>query len=88
MIDEDRRPAFKHVRTEILRRRYLRKDAKGNVVETPEQMFRRVANAIATIESKYGVTDKQVRTIADEFYELMAHGVFLPNSPTLMNTGR
>ncbi|MHC4559589.1 MAG: vitamin B12-dependent ribonucleotide reductase [Planctomycetota bacterium] len=83
MIDHD-----KNMRTEILRRRYLWKDAQGNVTENPEQMFRRVANAIAEIESKYGATDKDVRAIADEFYELMANGTFLPNSPTLMNAGR
>ncbi|MHC4116884.1 MAG: vitamin B12-dependent ribonucleotide reductase [Planctomycetota bacterium] len=76
------------MRTELLRRRYLRKDTKGNVVETPEQMFRRVANTIATIESKYGASDNDVRVIADEFYKLMANGTFLPNSPTLMNAGR
>ena len=77
-----------NMRTEILRRRYLRKDAQGNVVETPEQMLRRVANAIAVIESKYGVSDDDVGAIADEFYRLMANGVFLPNSPTLMNADR
>lgn len=76
------------MRTTILRRRYLRKDAQGNVIETPEQMFRRAANTIAAIESKYGATNDDVRAIADEFYRLMANGVFLPNSPTLMNAGR
>ena len=59
-----------------------------NIVETPEQMFRRVVNAIASIESRYGASEGDVRAIADEFYELMVDGVFLPNSPTLMNAGR
>ncbi|MFC1635717.1 adenosylcobalamin-dependent ribonucleoside-diphosphate reductase [Planctomycetota bacterium] len=76
------------MRTEILRRRYLLKDAQGNVIETQEQMFRRVANAITAIESKYGVTDNEQKAIADEFNKLMVNGVFLPNSPTLMNAGR
>ena len=76
------------MRTEILRRRYLRKDAQGNVIETPEQMFRRVANAIAAIESRYGASEEDIRAIADQFYRLMANGIFLPNSPTLMNAGR
>ena len=45
-----------NMRTEILRRRYLRKDNDGNVIETEEQMFERVADAIAMAESKYDTT--------------------------------
>ncbi len=76
------------MRTQILRRRYLRKDARGKIVETPEQMFHRVANAIAAVESRHGATDDDIRAIADKFYNLMISGAFLPNSPTLMNAGR
>lgn len=76
------------MRTEALRRRYLRKDKYGKVVETEEQMFRGVANTIAAVESKYGATKEEIRHIADEFFEWMTTGVFLPNSPTLMNAGR
>lgn len=76
------------MRTAILKRRYLWKNKEGNVVETEEQMYRRVSNAMAAVESQYGATDEQVKATADEFYQQMAEGRFLPNSPTLMNAGR
>jgi len=41
----------------VLERRYLKKDRKGKVIETPEQMFRRVAHHIARAEKKYGDED-------------------------------
>ncbi|MDO8683138.1 MAG: vitamin B12-dependent ribonucleotide reductase [Armatimonadota bacterium] len=72
----------------VLEKRYLRKDEAGKVVETPEQMFRRVADAIAEAEKAYGKTETETRSIADEFYSLMYDLDFLPNSPTLMNAGR
>jgi len=70
------------------KRRYLQKDKNGKVIETPEQMLRRVANTIAEVETRYGVTVSQVKSIAQTFYKLMVNGIFLPNSPTLMNAGR
>ncbi|MFC1795173.1 adenosylcobalamin-dependent ribonucleoside-diphosphate reductase, partial [Planctomycetota bacterium] len=76
------------MRTRILRRRYLWKNEHGKVVETEKQMYRRVANTIAAVESKYGVTDEQIKSTANKFYKLMKEGKFLPNSPTLMNAGR
>jgi len=66
----------------VLKERYLIKDEEGNVIETPEQMFMRVAKAVAEAE---GGSDE---TIVKEFYNLMASLDFLPNSPTLMNAGR
>jgi ribonucleoside-diphosphate reductase alpha chain len=83
-----RREDNSDMRTQILRRRYLWKDAQGKVIESPEQMFRRVANAIAASKSQYGATENEQKAIADEFYELMVNGAFLPNSPTLVNAGR
>lgn len=85
---ENKTHNLQNMRSEILQRRYLRKDEQGNIVETEEQMFHRVANTIAAVEAKYGATDSQIQSIADEFYKLMANGIFLPNSPTLMNCGR
>ena len=37
----------------VLERRYLKKDGKGRVIETAEQMFRRVAHHIARAEKRY-----------------------------------
>ncbi|MBW2129043.1 MAG: vitamin B12-dependent ribonucleotide reductase, partial [Deltaproteobacteria bacterium] len=71
----------------VLERRYLKKDAKGRVIETPEQMFRRVAKHIARAEEKYGHPER-VPEMEERFYRLMTDFLFLPNSPTLMNAGR
>jgi len=72
----------------VLRRRYLKKDSQGNVIETPEQMFRRVARHIAKAEKKFGGDDKGVKQLQKLFYKIMTEFKFLPNSPTLMNAGR
>jgi ribonucleoside-diphosphate reductase alpha chain len=73
---------------EVLKRRYLAKNEKGEVVETPDEMFRRVAHAVAQAEKNYGATDEQIKAWEDKFYEMMTNLEFLPNSPTLMNAGR
>ncbi len=88
MSEHSKKRGILDMRSEVLTRRYLMKDEHGNVIETPEQMFRRVAHTIAAVETKFGATDSQVSSITDQFYKLMANGVFLPNSPTLMNAGR
>jgi len=67
----------------VLERRYLLKDESGRVIETPAQMFMRVAKSIAAVDLKYGGSED----IAQEFYNLMSRLNFLPNSPTLMNAG-
>jgi ribonucleoside-diphosphate reductase alpha chain len=72
----------------VLRRRYLVKDERGNPAEEPEQLFRRVARAIAEPEGRYGASPAAVETLAGAFYDLMATRVWMPNSPTLMNAGR
>jgi ribonucleoside-diphosphate reductase alpha chain len=71
----------------VLERRYLKKDGNGKVVESPEQMFRRVAQHIAKAERKYGDA-AHVLKMEEIFYGLMTEFKFLPNSPTLMNAGR
>ena len=71
----------------VLEKRYLKKDKEGHVIETPEEMFRRVAQAIASAELIHN-PNADVKTREEEFYQLMANLEFLPNSPTLMNAGR
>ncbi len=72
---------------EVLKRRYLKKDEEGKIIETPEELFRRVATAIAQIDALYGKSEREVNKTKEEFYELMTTLQFLPNSPTLMNAG-
>jgi ribonucleoside-diphosphate reductase alpha chain len=69
---------------EVLRARYLTRDAEGIVVETPAEMFWRVATQVASVEREYG---ECVEPTAEVFYDAMARLQFLPNSPTLMNAG-
>jgi ribonucleoside-diphosphate reductase alpha chain len=70
----------------VLERRYLLKDEKGAVVETPTQMFQRVARAVAQADLLYDEKADVQRTEA-EFYQIMRNLEFIPNSPTLMNAG-
>jgi ribonucleoside-diphosphate reductase alpha chain len=72
---------------QVLEKRYLLRDNKGNVIETPEEMFRRVAKAIAAAEVIYN-PKANVKNIEDDFFKLMYGLEFLPNSPTLMNAGK
>jgi ribonucleoside-diphosphate reductase alpha chain len=72
----------------VLEKRYLVKDDGGRPVETPSDLFWRVARTVAEADRKYGATDKVVEQSAKEFYDLMAGRLFMPNSPTLMNAGR
>jgi ribonucleoside-diphosphate reductase alpha chain len=71
----------------ILEQRYLRKNENREIVETPKQLFARVAKTIADIELKYGKSVEQVKKLEKEFYNAMVSFRFLPNSPTLMNAG-
>lgn len=70
----------------VLERRYLRKDPEGRPIETPDEMFRRVAKNIASAELVYN-SKADVAATEEEFFQIMADLEFLPNSPTLMNAG-
>ena len=71
----------------VLQRRYLKKGENGELLETPEEMFHRVAAAVALAERLYNPA-APVEEWEDTFYELMTSLEFLPNCPTLMNAGR
>lgn len=69
----------------VLKERYLLKDDEGEVVETPDELIKRVAGNIAKADLNYGAKD--LKKTEEKFYNLMANLDFLPNSPTLMNAG-
>lgn len=71
----------------VLSERYLRKNDKGEIIETPGEMCWRVAWDIASAEARWGKSRREVLNIAKEFYRLLVTHEFLPNSPTLMNAG-
>jgi len=72
----------------VLERRYLKKDETGKVIETPDEMFRRVAKAIAIADRGFGKSQKDVTDLEESFYRIMTSLEFLPNSPCLMNAGK
>ena len=71
---------------EVLKRRYLLKDDNRKIIETPDELFRRVAHHIANAEKSYrqGISPSQAE---EKFYIMMRNLEFMPNSPTLMNAG-
>jgi ribonucleoside-diphosphate reductase alpha chain len=71
----------------VLERRYLTKNEEGEVIEAPEQMFRRVARTVASAEACYN-TGTNPEELEETFYQLLSSLEFIPNSPTLMNAGK
>jgi len=83
-----RTPVLSENALKVLQSRYLIRDENGKCVETPAQLFSRVASVVAQAEARYGADRDQIRQWHRKFYDLMAQLVFLPNSPALMNAGR
>ncbi|MCX5721125.1 MAG: adenosylcobalamin-dependent ribonucleoside-diphosphate reductase [Nitrospirae bacterium] len=73
--------------TTVLHGRYLAKNNVGRIIETPAQLFWRVATDIAQAERLYPQASRLPQA-AQRWYDCMARRDFLPNSPTLMNAGR
>jgi len=71
----------------VLRKRYLAREG-DHVVETPAELFERVARHVAAAEATWGASPAAVAAVEARFAQLMADLDFLPNSPTLMNAGR
>ncbi|HEX5062104.1 MAG TPA: ribonucleotide reductase N-terminal alpha domain-containing protein, partial [Kofleriaceae bacterium] len=72
---------------QVLRARYLARE-NGVVVETPEQLFRRVARHVSAVEGALGYSPAEVDSARAKFERMMVALEFVPNSPTLMNAGR
>ena len=70
----------------VLQKRYLKKNDENKIIETPIQMFRRVARSIARVEIKF-TSEEKVKDWENIFFSMMTNMEFLPNSPTLMNAG-
>jgi len=71
----------------VLEKRYLKRNEQNKVIETPKELFARVAWNLAKAEREYGGDGSRVEEAAKRFYRLMSSLEFLPNSPTLMNAG-
>lgn len=71
----------------VLQKRYLKKGLDGDTIETPKEMFWRVASGIAAMEAHYPQSSWKAEDLARTFYTMMTQYDFLPNSPTLMNAG-
>jgi len=71
----------------VLEKRYLKRDEKGRLLESPDELFKRVANAVAKAEILFGADKKKTNFWKDRFLEAMISLRFLPNSPCLMNAG-
>ena len=72
----------------VLGKRYLKKDEEGKVIESPHDLFKRVAESVAEADIEHGKSREEVDALSQSFYDMMTSLEFLPNSPTLMNAGR
>ena len=69
---------------EVLRQRYLLRDETERITETPAELFKRVAGAVAKPDGEHGGNAIQSERT---FFEMMAKLEFVPNTPTLFNAG-
>ena len=71
---------------QVLERRYLLRDQDGKLIETPGELFHRVAHSIAAVETRFSPS-ADIHGLEDRFFDLMNSREFMPNTPTLMNAG-
>ena len=71
---------------EVLKRRYLLRKDDQTIIETPSELFRRVASHVAKAEANFD-SDVPAEEVEETFYQMMRRREFMPNSPTLMNAG-
>ena len=63
---------------QVLESRYLRRNVRGELTETPGELFTRVAKAVAAAELEWG-SNNEVQKWERIFYESMENLLFLPN---------
>ena len=83
----ENKPSITDQANVILSHRYLLKNSENKVIETPKELFKRVAKAVASIDTTYGKLPVDAELTAKDFYLMMSNLEFIPNSPTLMNAG-
>ena len=88
VVEETGKLTLSENAVKVLEKRYLKRDKDGNCTETPADMFRRVADTLASGDLNFGKTKSEVKELADRFYDVITNRYFMPNSPTLMNAGR
>lgn len=71
----------------VVAKRYLKQDEEGRPLETPEEMFRRVANTLAAKERAYGKSDEEIAQWSDRFYDVLSNFEFTPAGRTVTNAG-
>ena len=76
-----------HIAHEVLKKRYLARNYRGHILETPADLFRRVARAVAEADRLFEAKAATEATAA-AFEDAMTSLSFLPNSPCLLNAGR
>lgn len=72
----------------VLKTRYLKKNELQEVTERPEDLYGRVAHTLSNIEKTWNTPQYKIEEYETKFFNLMATGDYMPNSPTLMNAGR
>ena len=87
IVEREPDPKLSDNAVRVLQKRYLKKDDRGRVIETPKELFARVAWNLAQAERNYGADEAQVEETARRFFRIISSLEFLPNSPTLMNAG-
>ena len=71
----------------VLGHRYFLKNQDNTIIENEDELFRRVAKAISSIETEYYTLPIEAELLEKDFFSMMSKLEFLPNSPTLMNAG-
>ncbi len=80
-------PALSENARQILRQRYLLRNNRQEIIETPAELFLRIARVVAAAEKAFRKKKQSATEIEEKFYQLLANLEFIPNSPTLMNAG-